>query len=122
MVSIFAREITDDLASLVKQIDKKVSENADSKMAAFVVLLSEDPDADESKLKALAAKHGIKNVPLTIFDGVAGPPRYKISEDADVTVLMWSGLKVKANFAFTNKQLEAKSITQVVSGTSKILN
>ena len=47
-------------------------------MRAFVVLLTDDPDAAEEKLKELAEKHGIENTPLTIFDGEAGPPKYKI--------------------------------------------
>ena len=78
--AIFAREITDDLASLVKRIDKQVAKNKDQKMASFLVLLTDDPDAVESKLKDLAIKHKIKNIPLTIFDGIAGPPKYKIAE------------------------------------------
>ena len=39
MVSIFAREITDDLASLVKQIDKKVAENKDKKTEGTTELM-----------------------------------------------------------------------------------
>jgi hypothetical protein len=71
VVNVFARELTDDLASLVKQLDEVVGKNEDKKMGGFVVLLSEDPDADDPKLQAFAEKHGIKNLPLTIFDGVA---------------------------------------------------
>ncbi|MDA1014433.1 MAG: hypothetical protein O3A00_08280 [Planctomycetota bacterium] len=123
MVNIFAREITDELASLVKQIDDVVGKNKNSKMAAFVVLLSDDPDADEGKLKALAEKHGIKNTPLTTFDGAAGPPNYKISEDAAVTVMLWQGggKNVKANHAFGKGELNAKKIEAIVKDTSKIL-
>lgn len=123
MVNIFAREITDDLASLVKKIDGVVGKNKKAKMAAFVVLLSEDPDADEGKLKALAEKHGIKNIPLTLFDGVSGPPNYKISEDAAVTVMLWKGRgkNVKANHALAKGGLNAKKIEAIVKDTSKIL-
>ena len=121
MVSIFAREITEDLTSLVKQVDAVVAKNKDKKMAAFVVLLSDDPDAAEPKLKELAKKHKIKSTPLTVFDGVAGPRNYKIAKDADVTVLMWSRQKVKVNHAFRKGSLNKASIKQVVFDTSKIL-
>ncbi len=121
-MSIFAREITDDLTSLVKQIDKAVGKNKKQKMAAFVVFLSDDPDATQPKLEALAEKHGIKNVPLTIFDGTAGPPRYKIAKDAEVTVIMWRGQKVSANHAFGKGKLNKKAIKKIVADTSKILN
>ncbi|GAB4150857.1 MAG: hypothetical protein Tsb009_25930 [Planctomycetaceae bacterium] len=122
VVSIFTRTIDDNLASLVKKIDAKVAENKDQRMAAFVVLLTDDPDADEAKLKALAKKHGIKNVPLTLFDGVAGPPRYKIAKDAEVTVMMWKRISVKANHAFAKGKLDKKGIDAVVKSTAKILN
>ena len=120
-MNIFAREVSDNLASLVKQVDEQIAKNEDKKMAAFVVLLTEDPDAAAPKLEELAKKHQIENVPLTIFDGESGPESYKIAEDADVTVLMWKGQKVKANHAFRQGELDAQKIETVVADTSKIL-
>lgn len=121
-MSIFVRTIDDNLASLVKQIDAKVGANKDQRMAAFVVLLTDDPDAAEGKLQAFAKKHNIKNVPLTIFDGVAGPPRYKIAKGADVTVMLWKRTAVKANHTFAKGKLDKKGIEAVVKSTAKILN
>jgi len=109
------------LASLVKQLDKQVEANQSKKMAGFVVLLTEDPDAAESQLKAFAEKHGIQNIPLTIFDGSAGPEPYKIAKEADVTVNLWVGQTSKANFAFEKGGLDKDSIAAIVADTSKIL-
>lgn len=119
---MFARRLTDDLASLVKQLDEVVAKNEESKMAAFVVLLSEDPEADEAKVEAFAEKHGIAKVPLTIFDGVEGPPNYHLAKEADVTVLLWRKKKVQANHAFGKAGLTEKAIQQVVADTAKILD
>lgn len=121
-MSIFTRSLSDDLASLVKQIDDTVGKNEDSKMAAFVVLLSDDPSAQEAKLKALAEKHGITNTPLTVYRDSKGPGRYKISGDAEVTVLMWRGVRVKSNHAFAPGKLDKKSAAKVVAATSTILD
>ena len=121
MVNIFAREITDDLASLVKQIDTVVGKNQDKKMAAFVVLLTDDPTAAEPKLKALAKKHGIEHTPLTLFDGLAGPKSYKIAKNAAVTVMMWRNLTVEANHASAKGQLNKAAIKKIVADTGKIL-
>ena len=121
MVAIFTRSITDDLTSLVKQIDEQVAKNEEKKLASFVVLLSNDADADEAKLAALAEKAGIKHVPLTIFDGIAGPPNYKIAEDAEVTVLQWKGLKAVTNHAFAKGKLDKEGVKKVVESTSEIL-
>lgn len=109
------------MASLVKQVDETVAKNEDKKMAAFLILLAEDADAAAPKLTELAEKHGIKNVPLTIFDGEAGPGNYKIAKEADVTVLLWKERNVKANHAFEPKQLNADAVKKIVSDTEKIL-
>ena len=120
-MSIFAREITDDLASLVKQVDEQVGKNEDKEMAAFLVLLAEDADAAAPKLEKLAKEKGIKNVPLTIFDGESGPDSYKIAKDADVTVLLWREQKVKANHAFKKGELNKKGIAAIIADGPKIL-
>ena len=119
MVNVFAREVTDELASLVKQLDTVVENNKGA--GGFVVLLSQDPDADEAKLKALAKEQGIKNLPLTIYDGATGPPNYKISKDADVTVHAWVRTKVTANKAFAKDGLNKETIAATVNAIDKAL-
>jgi hypothetical protein len=122
-VNIFTRSLDDNLASLVKQVDEVVAANKDKQMASFVVLLTDDPDEAESQLKAFADKHGIKVTPLTMFDGPAGPEKYNIAKEADVTVHLWVGPKeVKANHAFAKGKLDAKGIAAIISDTGKILN
>ena len=120
MVNVFTRSLTDNLASLVKQVDKAIGENEEKKMA-FVVLLTEDPDASEEQLKAFAEKHKIKNVPLTMFDGVAGPPRFNLTEDADVTVHLYVKQKVESNHAFAKGKLDKEAIDKIMKDTDKIL-
>jgi hypothetical protein len=121
VVNIFAREITDNLTSLVKQIDEKIAANSDKKMAGFVVVLTDDPDAVEPKLQELAEKHKIAKTPLTVFEGPAGPPKYKIAKDADVTVMMWLERDVKVNYAFEKGKLDKAAIEKIVKDTAKIL-
>lgn len=120
-VAIFAREITNNVASLVKQVDEQVGKNQDKYMCAFFVLLAEDEDAAAGKLEELAKKHDIKNVPLTVFDGAAGPPDYKIAKEAEVTVLLLWKDAVSANHTFGKGELEKKGIDAIVADTSKIL-
>lgn len=121
-VNIFARELTPEVVSLVKKIDGVVGDNGEKKMAAFVTVLTNDPDKDEPKLKEIAKKEGLKNTPLTVFDGVAGPDGYKISEKADVTVMMWVNSSVKVNHAFAKGELKAENAKAVIEDTKKILN
>jgi hypothetical protein len=121
VVNVFAREITDDLTSLVKKIDEKIVDNTDKKMAGFVVLLTDDPDAAESRLKELADKHKIEKTPLTVFDGIAGPPNYSIAKEADVTVIMWVDGRVKVNYVFEKGKLDKAAIEKIMDDTAKIL-
>jgi hypothetical protein len=122
VVSIFCREINDNVAALVKEVDTKVGANKEAGMAAFVVLLSENPEADAQKLKDLAAKQGIQNTPLTTFDGAAGPAGYQVAKDADVTVMMWNESELKVNDAFKKGEFAQDKVAGVVGKTSTILN
>ena len=122
MVAVFTRKLSDDLTSLVKQLEEKVGANKDKKMASFVVVLSEDPAANEAKLKELAKKEGLtKSVPLCTYENADGPESYKVSKDAEVTVLLWVGQKVKANHAFAPGKLSKDGIKAILDDTAKIL-
>jgi hypothetical protein len=90
-------------------------------MKAFVVLLTDDADKGAEQLKKLAKDKGIKNTPLTVFDGTSGPGDYKINKDAEVTVLMWKGSKVQVNAGFAKGELKAEKAKDVAGQTKAIL-
>ena len=122
MINIHTRKLTDDLASMVKGLDKMVDSAAKKNKAsqhAFVVYITDDADAAADELAAFAKKHGIKNIPLTIFDRVTGPRRYKIAKDAETTVLMWKGLRVTANQAFD--KLDKTGVDKVLTAAKSHL-
>ena len=119
MVCVFARKTSEPLASLVKKIDEKIGEN--DKLKGFVVILSRDGEKTAADLKKLAKDAGIKRVPLTMNGDPAEVPDYEISKDADVTVLMWKGTKVKANHAFKG-ELTDEDIQAIVADIPKVLN
>jgi hypothetical protein len=122
VVTVFTRELSDSVKDLVKKVDAKVGENKDKEMRAFVVVMTEDPDAVEPKLEALAKDAKIANTPLTIVEGDAGPPNYEIAKEAEVTVMMWVDGKVKVNQAFAKGKLDKKAVEGLVAETKKILN
>jgi hypothetical protein len=119
VINIHARKITDDLASLVKQLDGMVDSVEDKKgnetKHAFLVYLTDDPDAAAAELESLAEKHKIKNVPLTVFDGAAGPPAYNIAKEAEVTIVMWKDREVQANHAFAANGLDKAALKKVLA-------
>ena len=118
MVCVFARKTSEPLASLVKQIDDKIGEN--KKLKSFVVILSREGDKAAGDLRKLASDAGIKNVPLTVHQDPAELPDYELSKDADVTVLMWAGHKVKVNHAFKG-ELTEKDVRTILADIPKLL-
>jgi hypothetical protein len=116
---IFAREISDNLTSLVKKIDEATAKNSSCRMGSFVVFCNDD-ESMEQKLKDLVKKEKIKKTVLTI-DSPRGPSGYNIAKDADVTVVLYVNRTVKANYAFKKGQMKDKDVTSIVKDLSKIL-
>lgn len=119
VAAIFAREMSDNLASLVKKIDQVTSQNKSCRMGSFVVMLNDD-ESMEKKLKELAEKEQLQHVVLTI-DNKAGPPSWKIAKDADVTVILYTHRSVKANYALKKGELTEAEVDKILGDVSKIL-
>lgn len=122
VISIFTRKVTEQVASLAKEVDATVGQHADKDLAGFVVLLTDDPPAQEEGLKKLARDNGIKNLPLTTFNDVGGPRNYKLTKDADVTVMMWVDGKLQVNEALKAGELSKDRIAALVKSSEKIIN
>jgi hypothetical protein len=120
VVTIFAREVTPALTSLVKKIDEATAKNDKDQMGSFVVMLSDDK-AMKDTLKSLAKQEKIKHTALTVYDDPKGPEEYSIAQDAEVTVLLYVEKTVKVNYAFRKGELQDKQIEQVVKDLPKIL-
>ncbi len=119
-VAIFTREVDENLAGLVKEIDGQVAENEDKKLAAFVVLLTDDTETGKTKLAELATKHGITNTPLTVYKDSKGPAGYKVAEKCGVNVMFWVNSKVKSNQALAGTP-DKEQATKIAGETAKIL-
>lgn len=116
---IFAREASQPVTALMKKIDAVTAQHKDAHMGSFVVFLS-DKENLPNQLKEVAAKEGIMTCVLSV-DNPAGPQAYRISKDADVTVVLYTKHTVKANYAFKKGDLKEKDIDQIVSDVAKIL-
>jgi hypothetical protein len=116
---VFARDVSEPLVKLLKQLDEAAVKNSDYSMGTFAVFCSDDA-ALEGKLKALAEKENFKKLVLSI-DNPAGPKGYNVSKDADVTVVLYKERTSKANHAFGKGQLKEKDVEKVVGDLTKIL-
>ncbi|MEO6807739.1 MAG: hypothetical protein ABI353_01320 [Isosphaeraceae bacterium] len=107
------------MTSLVKQIDAEIAKKPNLK--SFVVILTDDADKTADTLKTMAQECSVKHIPLTLMESPAGPPSYKIAENADVTVMLWKGTNVKANHAFAKGQFTEKDAQAIIHDLPKIL-
>jgi len=117
---IFARDLSDPLASLAKKIDAATDKNSECKMGSFIVFLNDDEDLDK-KLKDLGDKEHLSKISLATLSNKAGPEAYKIAKDADVTVILYSKNECKGNYAFKKGEMTDKDVDRIVSDLAKIL-
>ena len=113
------------MASLAKSVDKFVADHSKERMAAFVVLLDEDSEANQKKLAEFAAENKL-TLPLTIaMDGKPGPGSYKLNADVPLTVLVAVRNTVKANFVFPGASPDEKAVAKesedVLAAANKML-
>ena len=122
VVTIFTRDVNDQVVSLVKKVDAQVAENKDKKMASFLVVLTDNADETEAKLAEIAKKENIKHVPLTLIEGATGPKGYGIAKDAETTVMMWVDSELKVNEAYAKGKFDKKAVETLAGETKKILD
>jgi hypothetical protein len=116
---VFARECSPELTKLIKKLDACCEKHTDAKMGSFVVFCS-NAEGLEDKLKGVAKDADLKKVVLSI-DNPAGPDKYNVSRDADVTVVLYTNRTVKANFAFKKGELKDKDVDTSLTSVPKIL-
>lgn len=117
---IFAREPSGPLLQLLVEVDAATAKHRDEQMGSFVVFLSDDAALHE-RLEEVARKRKIEHLVLTI-DDPAGPEGFKVSAEADLTIVLYADYEVKANHAFKKGDFTEASIPSIVSDLSKILS
>lgn len=115
---VFSRNTGKPVAELIKKLDATVAKAGQEKMGAAVIFLSSEDNIKET-VASMQKEVGNKNVSLAV-DGPKGPEAYKVSPDADVTVIIYKNKKVLANHSFD--KFDAKSVETVAGSISKHLN
>ena len=114
---VFVRENSEPVKKLIKELDTATVKNGDAKMGSFFVFLSDDEGMEKS-LKGIAEKCDLKKTVLTL-DNKTGPENYNIAPEADVTVVLYTGRVVKANYTFKKGQMTDKDVAKVLADLPK---
>jgi hypothetical protein len=121
-VVVFAHNLSDPLGKLVVELDKAVADHKKADLHAWVTFLSDRQLELDPKVLKWSERLAIRAVPLGVFEDPLGPPSYRLSKDADVTVLMFVKQKVVANFAFRSDELNDDKIKQVMNALPRIVS
>jgi hypothetical protein len=116
---VFAREMTPEVAKLIKQLDAATVKNSGKSMGSYAVFMS-DSEGLTKQLEGLADKAKLEKLVLSV-DNPAGPKAYNISKDAAVTVLLYNEFVVRANHAYKTGELNEAAIKTIVNDVSKIV-
>jgi hypothetical protein len=119
-VIVFARDLGEPLGKLVRGLDKALADHKGAELRAWVTFLGDDQTALDPKVVAWGKKQAVRTVPLGVFEDAGGPPSYRLSRDADVTVLLSVKQKVVRNFAFRPGELTDARIADVLKAVPDI--
>jgi hypothetical protein len=119
-VIVFARRLSDPLGRLARGLDKALVDYKGAELRAWVSFLGEDQTAFDPQVVAWSKNQALRNVPLTVFEDVVGPPSYLLHRDAEVTVLLYVRQKVVRAFAFRAGELNGKRIDDILKGVPEI--
>src|SRR5262245_56503050 len=109
---IFAKEISDGLTSLVKQVEEATQQHKDARLGAFVVV-SGKQSVLVPKLKEMIEQVGLKKVVLTI-EPPEGPQGYTLPPESDVTVVLYVKKTVKSAHSFRKGEFKDSDIDMVL--------
>jgi len=118
---VFARKMSDPLGKLVRGLDDGVIAHKAAELRSWVTILHDDETVIGPDVVKWGQTHGIRNVPLAVFEDPDGPPAYRIARDAEVTVLLSVKQKVVKNFSFRAGELNEQRVKEVLSALPSIL-
>lgn len=116
---LFAREANEPLWALIAKLDEATLKHREQELGTFVVFLS-DSDKLRDRLAETSKQLGLKRTILCTFDP-AGPEGFRVSRDADLTVVLYREHEVKANHALRKGELTAATTEKILSDLPKIL-
>lgn len=121
-IIVFARSASDPLGKLVHEIDRVVKKHAMADVRAWATFLADDAGPLEPKLIAWSQKHATGAVPITIFEDAVGPPAFRVSREADVTLMISRNAKVAATFAFRAGELTPAAIEAIIRSADSVVS
>ena len=111
MVMVFARDTGGRVPELLKALEQSVGENEEAKLKGILTLIGEDAAALKNDAGKIAEKVDAKLVPVVVAkETKTGPLSYKISETADVTIVLANDSQVVNTHTFDAGKIDVNTI------------
>jgi hypothetical protein len=111
MVMVFARDTGGRVPELLKAIEQSVGENEEARLKGIMTLIGEDAATLKNDAGKIAEKVDAKLVPVVVAkETKTGPLSYKISETADVTIVLANDSQVVNAQTFDAAKIDVSSI------------
>jgi hypothetical protein len=120
-VVVFARSLGDGLGKLCQELDRAVAEHKKGELKAWVTFLNDNQLSFDPKVVRWGKKYALRTIPLGVFEDVAGPPSYRLAQDADITILLFVKQEVTASFAFRPGELTKDNLRKVLKALPAIV-
>lgn len=117
---ILARESSEPLLRLLKKLDAACVRHLRQELGSFAVFLDASEPLQE-KLRGFAENVKLKKL-IIASEAEKQIPEYKVSAEAEVTLLLYTRHQVRANFAFRKGELTDTAIEEIIAALPKILN
>jgi hypothetical protein len=117
-VVVFGRSLNANTAKLLASLDQEMTKRKDAGFKAWFTLLSDKADLDP--IAKWSQQTGLKNLTVGIYEDADGPPSYKLTREAEVTVLVFAKKQVLANFALRAKELTDKKLQEILKSLGKL--
>jgi hypothetical protein len=120
VVLVFARQRSEELGKFLTELDRLVEKEKAAGLAGWVTFLADNQPALEPEVVTWGRKHGVRHLPLGIFEDQDGPPRYRLSRQADVTILLVAQGKVKHNFVFKAGTFDGQKAKEILNAVPSL--
>jgi hypothetical protein len=116
---VFARTPSEPLGKFVRKLDGMVKKSPQLK--TWTTFLADDAGAIEPKILAWSKDHATGSVPITIFEDAVGPPSYRLSSEADITVVLAVGRKTVVGYSYRVGELGDAAIDAMMENAAKLV-
>jgi hypothetical protein len=120
-VIVFARSMPDPLGKLLVEVDHLINDKNEAGLFAWTTFLTDNEPALLPQVTEWGKKLGLSKLALGIFEDADGPPTYRLSRDAEVTILLVNQGKVVANYAFRAKELTTVQAAAVLDAVKLLV-